>query len=324
MAETLPQRSAAARAAAAEVAAGLADVTAAAAAADAAVEALAAPVAEARGEIAAAASLLDQQRQSIASAGEALVVELNQARLLLGAVEQEAGSSALAAATRLVDAMAQVHDVAAGTAATVRSALDAVIDEARAALAAMSAEVMQQSFTAPIAAKARETEAAAAAAAEVSRAAAERSAAALAALATTLARLDRHASDRMEELAADSRRRLQADAGLLTDRLAAHASALSAALDKPMDNADWKAWRAGERGLFHRRALALLGRREAREIGALLKADAGLMATAQRFTAEFAALVDRIDPAGDSPLALALRSSEPGRLAALLEEALAA
>jgi hypothetical protein len=111
---------------------------------------------------------------------------------------------------------------------------------------------------------------------------------------------------------------------MLTDRLAADALSLASAFGRPMDDADWKAWRQGERGLFARRARALLDRNDARALKQMLEADPEFAGRARAYAARFDALLRRVgrDGATTGPLAVLLLSSEPGRLAAALTEVL--
>jgi hypothetical protein len=143
----------------------------------------------------------------------------------------------------------------------------------------------------------------------------------MAQLASALQLLDQRAADRLTAIEEAQQKDLLASAALLTDRLAQASTSLSAALGKPMDDRDWALWRKGERGLFSRRALTLLSKREARDLKVLVETDPKLAETARRYTASFEGLIQRLEP-GLPALAAALRNSEHGRLSAALTEAL--
>lgn len=282
---------------------------------------LQAPIGESRAAIDDAARDYAKQRDAIAIAGEALIVELNQARLLLAEVEQQTETTSLAAATRLVDTMSQVRDVASQASATVRTSLEGVIDDARASLSDSAANAMRHSFAEPIAENLREVEAASAGAVEHARLAAERTAASMLALTSALKRLDTRIDSRMADMEAAAQRDLLTGAQLLFDRLSSHGVTLAAALGKPMTDADWAQWRKGERGMFNRRALSLLDRKEVRELKDLFNSDGEFADTARRYTAEFDAMLQRLEAAtGDSALIPALYASDYGRMAAALSE----
>jgi hypothetical protein len=312
--ETLPARTVDAGRAAETL---TADLTALATAIDRAHDraaALATPIRESRLAIEEASEGYAAQRAAIEAASQALVVELNQARTLIGEVEEQTRDTSLSAATRLVEAMTRVREVATQTTGTMREMLDGVLAEAREALAEAADEAMRRSYAEPIAARAREAEAAASAAAE-------RTASSMAALANTLKLLEDRSGDRVVQFEEARQADLLAAASLLTDRLSESSVSIASALGRPMDDADWAQWRRGERGLFNRRALSLLDRREAKELKDLIASDADFARSARDYTAAFDALVRRFE-AQAPVLATALQSSDQGRLAAALSEVL--
>ncbi len=314
--ETLPARTVDAGRAAETLTAELMDLVRAIDGAHDKAMALSAPIAESRAALDEASRGYAAQREAIEAAGQALVVELQQARTLIGEVEEQTRDTSLAAATRLVDAMARVREVAAQTTGTMREMLDGVMAEARAALTEAADDAMRRSFAEPIAAKAKEAEAAAAAAAE-------RTASSMAALANTLKLLEDRSADRVVQFEEARQAELLAAASLLTERLADSSVSIASALGRPMDDTDWAQWRKGERGLFNRRAVALLERREAKELKDLLARDAEFARAARDYTNSFDALVRRFE--GQAPaLSAALLGSDQGRLAAALSEALEA
>ncbi|WP_448582308.1 hypothetical protein [Thermaurantiacus sp.] len=315
LAGTLPQQAVAAAAAAETLGRQVRDLLDAIERAHARAEALADPVANSRAVVEEATRRFEAQREAVQIAGEALVVELEQARQLVAEVERTTEASSLAAATRLVDALSRVRDVSAQATGTMREMLEGVVAEAREALGKAAQESLEAGFVKPIAEQAAAAEASA-------RAAAERSAQALAGLAQALKLVDTKAQERFRELADLGTRELVAAAQLLTDRMAAEAVTIASALGREMDAEDWAKWRMGERGLFHRRALALLDKREAKALKALVARDPEFASAARRLTAGFEAMVARLDSGEPTGLAAILRSSEVGRLAAALAEVL--
>lgn len=275
---------------------------------------LADPIEQTQAVLDRASEAYASQRFAIEAAGQALVAELQQARTLIGEVEEQTRDTSLSAATRLVDAMTRVREVATQTTGTMREMLDGLLAEARESLSATADDAMRRSFVEPITRQAREAEAAAASAAE-------RTAGSMAALANTLKLLEDRTTDRVGKFEAAQQADLLAAAALLTDRLAQSSVTLSSAMGRPMDDADWAQWRKGERGLFNRRALALLDKREAKELKALIQEDPDFARIAHDYSQTFDALVRRFD-AQVPALATALQGSEQGRLAAVLSEAL--
>lgn len=282
--------------------------------------ALAEPIAESRAVVDAATTAFGEQRAAMETAGQALVVELEQARQLIAEVEEQTRDSSLAAATRLVDAMGRVREVANQAAGTMRETLDGVIAEARQSLAAAADQAMQQSFVGPIGAQAEQAAAAAQAASETTRLVSERAAASLLALATTMKQVEERAGRSQESLEALIARDLAASTQLLTDRMAASAISLAGAMGKPMTDAELLAWRRGERSMFGRRLVAMLEKDEKKALAAKLQAEPDLADAARRHIAEFEALLARVG--GDGPLARALSQSDSGRISMILSEAL--
>lgn len=275
---------------------------------------LAEPVAATQSVLDKASAAYSNQRDAIEAAGQALVAELQQARTLIGEVEEQTRDTSLSAATRLVDAMTRVREVATQTTGTMREMLDGLLAEARESLGSAADEAMKRSYAEPVARHAREAEAAAASAAE-------RTAGSMAALANTLKLLEDRTTDRVGKFEAAQQADLLAAASLLTDRLSQSSVSIASALGRPMDDADWAQWRKGERGMFNRRALSLLEKRETKELKSLLESDGEFARSARDYSAAFDALVRRFE--GQAPsLAAALQGSDQGRLAAALSEAL--
>jgi DNA repair exonuclease SbcCD ATPase subunit len=312
---TLPARAVAASEAAATMERNIERLVTALDAAEAKARALSQPLQDGQAGIEAAAARFHEQREAIGIAGEALVVELEQARQLIAEVEQATEQRSLAAATGLVDALSRVRDVSAQATATMRQMLDGLIDEARASLGTAAQEALRASFAAPIAEKAREAE-------DAARAAAERSASGLAALATALSAIDARTETALAAIGEKSGAELASAAALLTDRLAGAAIDLTQALGRPMDAGDWDKWRRGERGLFGRRALSLLEKRDASAIRDLARSEPDFDRSARRYVGEFELLLDRLQASGQGALATFLRGTDQGRLAAVLSEAL--
>lgn len=278
-------------------------------------ERLADPVVRSSQDLDQIVGRFDAQREAMAMAGEALVVELEQARQLIAEVERTTESTSLAAATRLVDALTRVRDVSAQATGTMRAMLEGLVEEARQSLGAAATDALRAGFVGRIADEATRAE-------EKARAAAERSASALAGLAEAVRMVDGRADKRMQELAAIADRDLASAAALMSERLAAQSINLSQAMGKPMTEADWAQWRKGERGLFGRRLVALVEKGEAAALKALLKGDQELAGTASRLVSGMNALLERLEAGGQGSVAALVRGSEWGRLAAALSEVL--
>lgn len=276
---------------------------------------LAGPVTQSATELQSVIARFEAQREAMAVAGEALIVELEQARQLIAEVEKTTESTSLAAATRLVDALSRVRDVSAQATGTMRTMLEGLVEEARESLGEAASNAVRTGFVERVAGEAARAE-------EVARLAAERSAASLVGLAAAVKMVDGKVDERMQELGRVADRDLASAAALLSERLAAESIPLATALGRPMSEADWAQWRKGERGLFGRRLIALVEKGEAAALKALLKRDEALAASASRLVSGMDALLQRLEAAGHSGVAGLLQGSEWGRLAAALSEVL--
>ncbi|QMW21834.1 hypothetical protein [Sandaracinobacteroides saxicola] len=285
--------------------------------------ALAAPIHDSKAALLAAADDFARQRDNVETAGQALVVELNQAKQLIAEVNDATDATSLAAATRLVDAMNRVRDVAAQAAGTMRDTLAGVIEEARTGLADAAGDATRKAFVTPIREQAEAAVAASEAAGTRAQAVVGRVAASIAALAETLALMDAKVAARDAELGVSSNEALVAAAAALNDRLAQAGIDLTRAMGATLSDADWTAWAKGERGLFGRRAVELTAKSDRTALSALAARDPDFNAAARRYIGDFEALTSRFtgDRRGETLIAL-LRDGPQGRLAAALTEAL--
>jgi predicted nucleic acid-binding Zn-ribbon protein len=255
---------------------------------------------------------------SITDAGERLAA----ARGILESIETQAGSTALAAAAELVDIFGRVRDVANQTAGTMRTTLAGVVTEAEDALEAAGQERAEAAFAAPIRAALAELNAANIKAADAAQAAAERITQRVLALTGTIATVEA----RLTSAEASQ------DARLRTD-IAARSTSLLASMDAAaidiarlvggdIDEAAWSKWLGGERGMFIRRAVRLVDADTARNISKLWQSNSGFREAGTRFIGEFEALIARVMPEREGRnLALALLSSDPGKLYVALAQA---
>lgn len=316
--EALPGQVARSEEAASAIEAHLGRVGAAAGDVGQRMEALQEPVEAGRMALVRAGEAVDARREALASAGEALKVELEQARQILEQIEAEARDQALTAATGLVDTLTRANDVTAQAAAKMRTALDAVVADAKDALGAAAADALSGAFVAPIDAKIDE-------ATRHASGAAERTASSMAALAATLKLLDGKATDQLRAMEDAEQKHLLAASSLLGQELKRRADALADELapGEPESAGDgiFKRLLKRVRGLGPGEGAPGDGARPLSPLAARLAADAALKDRAADYRAGFDALLARV--AGHHLLASALEQSDEGRLASLLGEALA-
>ena len=255
---------------------------------------------------------------TITDAGERLA----SARGTLETIETQAGSTALAAAAELVEVFGRVRDVASQTAGTMRTTLAGVVAEAEAALEAAGQDRAETAFAAPIRAALAEMNAANAKAADAAQAAAERITQRMLALTGTIATVEARLTSAEDNHDARLRADIAARSATLLASMEAAAIDIAKLVGGDIDESAWSKWLGGERGLFIRRAVRLIDADTARNISKLWQSDGSFREAATRFIGEFEALLARVMPEREGRnLALALLSSDPGKLYVALAQA---
>jgi hypothetical protein len=283
---------------------------------------LAAPITASTAAIADATAAVVAAHAGLDSVATKVTGELVTARTIVADIEAMAGSSTLAAAAQLADVFGRVRDVARQTAGTMRESLADVITEAETALESAGKKRAENAFAAPVRAALADLADANSRAADSAQAAAERITGRLLALTGTIANVESRLA--AAEDAQDSRLRadIAARSATLLASMDAAAIDISALMLTDIDEGAWGKWLGGERGLFVRRAVRLLDSATARSIAGLWQADSGFRELATRYIGEFEALIARVMPEREGrSLALALLSSDPGKLYAALTQA---
>ena len=283
---------------------------------------LAAPIASGVARIEDAGAGLAAAQDGFDNAAAHVTAELAAARQIITEIETMAGSTALAAAAQLADTFGRVRDVAKQTAGTMRAALADVVTEAETALETAGSSGAEAAFAVPIRAALADLAGANTRAADAAQAAAERITARLLALTGMIATVE----NRLAEAENVQDYRLRADIAARSATLLASMQAaaidIAALLAATPDEIAWGKWLAGERGLFTRRAVRLVDAGVARVIGGHWTSDTDFRELATRFMGEFEALIARVMPEREGRnLALALLSSDPGKLYAALTQA---
>ncbi len=255
---------------------------------------------------------------TITDAGERLAA----ARETLGGIETQAGSTALAAASELIEVFGRVRDVASQTAGTMRTTLAGVVAEAEAALEAAGQERAETAFAAPIRAALAEVSATNAKAADAAQAAAERITQRMLALTGTIATVESRLTSAEDSQDTKLRADIAARSASLLASMDAAAIDIARLVGGDIDEAAWSKWLGGERGMFIRRAVRLVDADMARSISKLWQSDSGFREAGTRFIGEFEALIARVMPEREGRnLALALLSSDQGKLYVALAQA---
>jgi hypothetical protein len=223
----------------------------------------------------------------------------------------------------LVQAMLQVKEAAAHAAERAREAIAAVVPESAERLSTAAREALERTFRDEIEARLREIEGAAAGAVETARAATARLTQQMLSLGQSAAALEQH----MERSTAEQRERdteaFARRVSLLIDSMHSAAIDVGKILSDEVDDKAWDAYLKGNRGVFARRAVRLLDGSEGRAIRAHYDADGEFQQSVNRYVHDFEAMLRRVMAERDGgPIAIALMSSDVGKLYAALADAL--
>ena len=284
--------------------------------------ALAVPIAGGVAAIDDAGAALLATQDALDSAAMRVRGELTAARAVVAEIETMAGSTALAAASQLVDVFGRVRDVATQSAGTMRASLAAVVSEAEAALDAAGTRRADAAFGAPIRAALDNLTSANSRAADTAQAAAERITTQMLALTRTIAVVETRLAEAEDAQASRLRAGIAARSATLLASMEAAAIDIAALLSADVDEGAWGKWLGGERGLFVRRAVRLVDAGTARAIAGHWHSDNGFRELATRYIGEFEALIGRVMPDREGrSMALALLSSDAGKLYVALSQA---
>ncbi len=286
------------------------------------VAALAAPI-EAGGEtIDSAADRFSEQREALDRTITALIEALSNGRETPADIETAAGTSALAATQQLIDVLGQVREVAGQTAGTMRETLAGIVAEAEQALEKAGREKAETAFATPIRASLAGVEQAADHAAATAQAASERIVARLVNLTETVATVEK----RIDEVDTAYDVKLRDDLGrraeTLVQSLNSTAVDIAQLLRLDIGDAVWTDYLKGDKGAFARAGARLLDAGTERTIARHFDHDPPFREQAVRYIDDFEALIARVLPDREGKaLALALLSSDNGRLYAILTQA---
>ncbi|MBC7506201.1 MAG: hypothetical protein H7267_10825, partial [Sandarakinorhabdus sp.] len=269
-------------------------MTAALGALNASAAALAAPIAGGVAAIDDAGAALLATQNGLDAAAARVHEQLAAARHTIAEIETIAGSTALAAASQLVDVFGRVRDVATQSAGTMRASLAAVVSEAETALEAAGSSRAETAFSAPVRAALADIDAANGRAANAAQAAAERITQRLLALIGTIATVEARLTEAEDTYGSRLRADIASRSANLLAAMGAAAIDIGAVLSADIDESAWGKWLGGERGLFVRRAVRLMDGGTARAVADHWRSNSGFRELATRYIGEFEALIARV------------------------------
>ena len=284
--------------------------------------------AQASEHVSAAGTQISEQQQQFASllasmdagVGDAQS-KLTELASVIVQVEREATNLSAETGPSLVAALVQVKETAAHAAERAREAIEGVIpatagklsDETRRALERVVHESVEQQL--------REVEGVAARAVDAARAASERLTQQMLTLGQTASALEQHLEDTSKEQREKDSEAFGRRVSLLIDSMNSAAIDVGKILSDEVDDKAWDSYIKGNRGVFTRRAVRLLGGSEARAIKAHYDSDPEFQQSVNRYIADFEAMLRRVMAERDGGMiAVTLMSSDMGKLYAALTQ----
>jgi hypothetical protein len=285
---------------------------------------------EASNRIAASAQGIEEQQDRFAALLAALDDGAGAAEERLGLLASSIGdaqSEALRLSREtgpaLVTAMAQVHEAAAHAAKRAQEALSAVIPNAASELSAATREALESAIREGIEERLLDVQALAARAVDSAREASERLTQQMLNLGQSATALEQHVlktdeSQREKDSEAFARR-----VSLLIDSMHSAAIDVGKILSDEIDEKAWDNYLKGDRAVFTRRAVRLLGGGEGKAIRSHYESDAEFHHSVDRYVHDFEAMLRRVLAERDGGMiAVTLMSSDMGKLYAALADAI--
>ncbi|WP_028970543.1 hypothetical protein [Sphingomonas sp. URHD0057] len=245
---------------------------------------------------------------------------------LTSAIAQAQGEAAnLSAETApaLVAALVQVKEAAGHAAERAREAIEGVIPDSAAKLSDASREALERVIRETIEDRLREVENVAARAVDAARSASDRLSQQMLNIGQSAAALEQHINRTGQEQREKDSEAFARRVSLLIDSMHSAAIDVQKILSDEVDEKAWGAYLKGNRGIFTRRAVRLIGGSETRSIAAHYETDAEFQNSVNRYVHDFEAMLRRVLAEREGGMiAVTLMSSDMGKLYAALAQAI--
>ena len=240
---------------------------------------------------------------------------------MLVQVEREAKNLSTETGPALVSALVQVKEAAGHAAERAREAIEAVIPASANKLSAETRDALERVIREQIEDRLREVETVAARAVESARAASDRLTQQMLILGQSAVALEAHLEETSKEQREKDSEAFARRVSLLIDSMHSAAIDVGKILSDEIDDKAWDSYIKGNRGVFTRRAVRLLGGGETRAIKAHYDADLEFQRSVNRYIADFEAMLRRVVAERDGGMiAVTLMSSDMGKLYAALAQ----
>lgn len=241
----------------------------------------------------------------------------------IAAASEEAGRLSNETGPALVSALVQVREAAAHAAERAREAIAKVIPETASEMSQATRQALEKAVRESVEAKLVELDAVAARAVETAREASDRLTAQMLSIGQSAVALEAHIERNREAQLKDSGEEFARRVSLLMDSMHSAAIDVQKILSDEVDDKAWNHYLKGNRGVFTRRAVRLLGGTETRAILGQYESDPEFRTSVNHYIEDFESMLRRVLAERDGGMiAVTLMSSDMGKLYAALAQAI--
>ncbi len=236
-------------------------------------------------------------------------------------VEREAANLSAETGPALIASLVQVKEAAAHAADRAREAIENIIPSSAGKLSEETRVALERVVRESVEERLREVEIVAARAVDSARAASDRLTQQMLTLGQTAAALEQHVEQTSKDQREKDSEAFARRVSLLMDSMNSAAIDVGKILSDEIDDKAWDSYIKGNRGVFTRRAVRLIGGSESRAIKAHYDTDPEFQQSVNRYIADFEAMLRRVVAERDGGMiAVTLMSSDIGKLYAALAQ----
>ncbi|HEU0311320.1 MAG TPA: hypothetical protein VFR36_08900 [Sphingomicrobium sp.] len=284
---------------------------------------------EAANRIESGASNVEAQQERLAALMTSVDLGVSQAEQRLtelsasiAAASEEAGRLSNETGPALVSALVQVREAASHAAERAREAIAKVIPESAGNMSEATRRALEKAVRESVESKLIELDSVAARAVETAREASDRLTAQMLSIGQSAVALEAHLERSREAQLKDSGEEFALRVSLLMDSMHSAAIDVQKILSDEIDDKAWSHYLKGNRGVFTRRAVRLLGGTETRAIAAQYEGDPEFQTAVNHYISDFESMLRRVLAERDGGMiAVTLMSSDMGKLYAALAQA---
>ncbi len=240
---------------------------------------------------------------------------------VIAQVERESASLSGETGPALVAALVQVKEAASHAAARAREAIEEIIPASAGKLSEETRAALEKVIRESVEDRLRDVENVAARAVDSARAASDRLTRQMLTLGQTAAALEHHIEETSKEQREKDSEAFARRVSLLIDSMHSAAIDVGKILSDEIDDKAWDSYIKGNRGVFTRRAVRLIGGSETKALKAHYESDLEFQRSVNRYVADFESMLRRVLAERDGGLiAVTLMSSDMGKLYAALAQ----